>query len=282
MFRMILRKIVRNKWLVLSLIGGAVVAVAMVASVPLYTDGILQRMLTRDLEQSQESSGEFSGRYTIRSSYYDPLVPFVPTFASQDRVTREETIPVLGLPVLASTNRLTMEALDAVPVPAREAVPKRRVLKLEGAEGAADHIRIARGRMYAALEGGGGDRGRGHRAGDGRDGPAAGRDLYGEDSSGPHAGTAALPRGGNLRAERLPGPLVVPAPVELFGLPVGGLRACQGHVRRPADPAPHDFHLVLCAGLSRHHSRRPRTGRGHPRGPDRPFPGTSTSALHCR
>jgi putative ABC transport system permease protein len=149
MFRMILRKIARNRWLVLSLIGGAVVAVAMVASVPLYTDGILQRMLTRDLEQAQEASGEYPGRYTIRAPYYDPLVPFVPSFAAQDRAARAEWIPSLGLPVVAWTNRLTLEALKAVPVPAREEAPKPRRLKLEGAEGAADRIRITHGRPFS-------------------------------------------------------------------------------------------------------------------------------------
>jgi putative ABC transport system permease protein len=151
MFRMILRKIARNKWLVLSLIGGAVVAVAMVASVPLYTDGILQRMLSRDLEQSQTSSEEFPGRYTVAASYYDPMVPFVPTFAAQDRMARGEWIPSLGLPVLAWTNRLTLEALRAVPVQRREAVPKPRRCKLEAAQGAADHIRITHGRLYSSL-----------------------------------------------------------------------------------------------------------------------------------
>jgi putative ABC transport system permease protein len=150
MFRLILRKIARNKWLFLSLVGGAVVAVAMVASVPLYTDGILQRMLSRDLEQSQAASGEFPGRYTVRASYYDPMVPFVPAFVVQDRMARGEWIPSLGLPVLAWTNRLALEALDAVPVPPRENVPKSRILKLEAAQGAADHIRITHGRLYSS------------------------------------------------------------------------------------------------------------------------------------
>jgi putative ABC transport system permease protein len=150
MFRVILRKIIRNKWLVLSLLGGAVVAVAMVASVPLYTDGVLQRMLSRDLEQSQETSGEFPGRYTIGASYYDPMVPFVPAFTGQDAKVHGQWIPSVGLPVLAWTNRLTLEALDAVPVPRRESVPKSRVLKLEAASGAADHIRITHGRMYSS------------------------------------------------------------------------------------------------------------------------------------
>jgi putative ABC transport system permease protein len=150
MFRMILRKIARNKWLVLSLIGGAVVAVAMVASVPLYTDGILQRMLTRDLEQSQEASEEFPGRYTATASYYDPLTPFVPSFAAQDRMARGEWVPSLGLPVLTWTNRLTLEALKAVPVPRRESAPKSRRCKLEAAQGAAEHIRITHGRLYSS------------------------------------------------------------------------------------------------------------------------------------
>ena len=149
MFLLVLRKLTRNKWLVLCILGGAVLAIALVASVPLYTDGILQRMLTRDLEQEQESSGEFAGRYTIRASYYDPMVPFAPSFPGQDRRVRGDLLPALGLPVLAQTTRLSLESLEATPVPPREAVPRERLLRLDAAEGAADHLKITRGRLFA-------------------------------------------------------------------------------------------------------------------------------------
>jgi putative ABC transport system permease protein len=41
MFQLVLRKLTRNKWLVLCILGGAILAIALVSSVPLYTDGIL-------------------------------------------------------------------------------------------------------------------------------------------------------------------------------------------------------------------------------------------------
>jgi putative ABC transport system permease protein len=155
MFLLVLRKLTRNKWLVLCILGGAVLAIALVASVPLYTDGILQRMLTRDLEQEQEGSGVFAGRYTVSASYYDPLVPFQPAFTGQDRHVQGELFTTLGLPVLARTSRLTLDSLQVAPVPAREAVPKERLVRLDAAEGAADHLKITRGRLFSPDAAGG-------------------------------------------------------------------------------------------------------------------------------
>ena len=150
MILMILRKMMRNRWLVLCLLVGSIVAVAMVSSIPLYTDGVLQRMLTRDLEQFQETSGSFAGRYTVRKSYEDPLQPFVVSYARYDALAHEKMIPALGIPVLAWTNQLVVDYLEASPVPRREAAPKRRLIKLEGFRGAQDHLRIVQGRLFAS------------------------------------------------------------------------------------------------------------------------------------
>ena len=50
MFLMVVRKMLNNRWMVLCLLIGITIAVAMVSTVPMYTDGVLQRMLIKDLE----------------------------------------------------------------------------------------------------------------------------------------------------------------------------------------------------------------------------------------
>ncbi|MCK5757516.1 MAG: ABC transporter permease [Clostridiales bacterium] len=54
MFKLIIRKMIKNKWLVLSLIVGCLLAVSVVGAIPMYSDGILQRMLIKDFERDQE------------------------------------------------------------------------------------------------------------------------------------------------------------------------------------------------------------------------------------
>ncbi|GAA3404691.1 ABC transporter permease [Paenibacillus hodogayensis] len=56
---MIFRKMLKNKWLELSLLFGLVLSVALVSSMPIYTEAILQRMLVKELENYQVTSGAY-------------------------------------------------------------------------------------------------------------------------------------------------------------------------------------------------------------------------------
>lgn len=61
---MIIRKMIKNKWLELSLLLGLVLSVALISSMPIYTESILQRMLVSDLYNHQQESDEYSGLYS--------------------------------------------------------------------------------------------------------------------------------------------------------------------------------------------------------------------------
>lgn len=60
---MIFRKMLKNKWLELSLLFGLVLSVALVSSMPIYTEAILQRMLVKELENYQVTSGSYPLTY---------------------------------------------------------------------------------------------------------------------------------------------------------------------------------------------------------------------------
>ena len=66
MIRFVFRKILHNKWLVFCLLIGVVLAVGMVSSIPMFADGILNRMLTKDLEDYQARTGMYTGRYYVK------------------------------------------------------------------------------------------------------------------------------------------------------------------------------------------------------------------------
>ncbi|PYI55924.1 ABC transporter permease [Paenibacillus flagellatus] len=65
---MIFRKMLKNKWLELSLLFGLVLSVALVSSMPIYTEAILQRMLVKELENYQVASGMYP--LTYRAGLY--------------------------------------------------------------------------------------------------------------------------------------------------------------------------------------------------------------------
>ncbi len=66
MFRFVLRKMLSNKWLVVCLLIGVVLAVGMVSSIPMFSDGILGRMLISDLQSYQKEAGVYPGRYYFK------------------------------------------------------------------------------------------------------------------------------------------------------------------------------------------------------------------------
>jgi len=81
LFIMIFRRMAQNKWLVSSLFLGLLVTVALVSTMPIYSEGILSRMLVKDLEASQTESGVYPG------TLWAPI-----TINSQDNGKREQTI----------------------------------------------------------------------------------------------------------------------------------------------------------------------------------------------
>lgn len=151
MFRLVLRKLIANRWLTLCLLAGFVIGAALVSGIPTYTAGILQRMLTRDLELFQESTGAFTGRYSVGASYYYYTETETNRggWPAHDRELRSRLVREVGLPVLAETRRLTVDFLQAWPEVQREEEPATRYVKIDGLTDAADHVKVLYGRLFA-------------------------------------------------------------------------------------------------------------------------------------
>lgn len=151
MLIILLRKLINNKWMVLSLLIGSVITVAMVSSVPIYTNGVLQRMLTRDLEAYQTKYGSYPGRYSVRGRLH------FYTESKDERVNaydwfneRIETYPdQLGVSVLVKNKSYIADNLIAEPKIQREEKPKTRFFKFEGINDFENHAKITNGRMYS-------------------------------------------------------------------------------------------------------------------------------------
>lgn len=151
MFPLVLRKLLANRWLTLCLLAGFVIGAALVSGIPMYTSGILQRMLTRDLERFQEANGAFTGRYSVSASYYyfAEAMTNIGGFPGMDRLIRARLAREVGLPILAETRRLTVDFLQAVPASPRELEPAIRYVKIDGLSDAADHVKVLHGRLFS-------------------------------------------------------------------------------------------------------------------------------------
>lgn len=123
---MVLRKMLNNKWMVVCLLTGAVLAVAMISSIPIYTNGVLQRMLTKDLEQYQISSGVFPGQCLVQASIYSHYDASnrIKAYHMIDKRVKQELIRDVGLPVMAEAEDLVIDYMTALPEVQREEEPK--------------------------------------------------------------------------------------------------------------------------------------------------------------
>ena len=65
MFLITIRKMLSNKWMLICTLLGSIITVALLSSIPTYTEGITQRILIKDLENSQQAKGIFPGGYQL-------------------------------------------------------------------------------------------------------------------------------------------------------------------------------------------------------------------------
>lgn len=104
MLRLVLKRMMSSRWMVVCLILGSVISTALISCIPVYSKGILQRMLTKDLENYQTESGEYPGMYHV-DSYIAKVYKGAARLGAYkffDDKINTEIIPQLGLTVLAS------------------------------------------------------------------------------------------------------------------------------------------------------------------------------------
>lgn len=101
LFIMILRKMLKNKWLEISLLFGLILTVALVSSMPIYTEAILQRMLVKDLENLQTTTQTYPGSYLSAAYVNDDMenAKVTPYIQKIDQFMKKEAKPGFALPV---------------------------------------------------------------------------------------------------------------------------------------------------------------------------------------
>jgi len=153
LLKIVLRRMFSNSWLIICLLLGSIMATALVSCIPIYTDGILQRMLTKDMENYQLETDIFPGQYTVRAAlnYNREIKDRINTFRFFDREIMTKRLPEFGLPIRSISQHVVMGNLS-VPLVEEEKYDyrsKTMMAKVGALAGIEDHITIINGRMFS-------------------------------------------------------------------------------------------------------------------------------------
>jgi putative ABC transport system permease protein len=148
---MIFRKLLKNKWMELGLLSGIVLTVAMVSTMPIYTDAIMQRMLVKELGNRQMQTQQYPSTYWS-AAYLKEEAPehHQEIVRAIDQLMAERALPTFGLPILEHVRERVTESYRLQPVhPERVDGSVRRYAQIGALSDVEDHVRLVDGRFPA-------------------------------------------------------------------------------------------------------------------------------------
>lgn len=174
LLKMIFRKILKNKWLVSCLLLGLIISVALISSIPMYAEGILQRLLIKELEEYQQKNNKFPGIYQaffyandddirellkeLKEKREQPLKnekilehyrKRLKSFEEIDRYMSDKVPGMIGLPVLNSvvTYSIDIRKIISEDVNRSKSASQHKFAKLESVRGLENHVKLIDGRL---------------------------------------------------------------------------------------------------------------------------------------
>ena len=148
----LIRKMYRNGWLTACLLLGSILIVTMISTIPIYTGGVLQRLLTKDLESFQKSGGVYPGTCSVKYNFYTILPEKIAgkplLFNEFHNLIDGELMPSIGLPTVERTRRLSLYGLRLYPADRPESEEEKRFARVETLQDLENHIEIIQGRVF--------------------------------------------------------------------------------------------------------------------------------------
>jgi len=149
LFIMIIRKMINNKWLVSSLFFGILMTVALVGTMPIYSEAILSRMLVKDLETFQTERGTYPGQHwSLVGFYNEDQERRQSVIETLDRYMEQTAGPAFGIPVKELVKERRSKSVQLVPVqePDKKNAPTTTIRAYSDFE---KHIKVVDGRLPA-------------------------------------------------------------------------------------------------------------------------------------
>lgn len=147
-FRFLFRKMWSNRWLTGSSLLGLIIAVALTTSIPMYTDGSMQRFVNKELEA--QSEGLPAGSMVLRYQRMGSEKAELDKFNAMRKYVAEEVTMQAGFPneTLYETMGLRNERITPVDPDAVDP-SRRREMGVGVASEVEKQIEIVQGRMYS-------------------------------------------------------------------------------------------------------------------------------------
>nr|MDD6336318.1 FtsX-like permease family protein [bacterium] len=148
MFRLVLRKMMNNKWMVGCLLLGSILASAMVSAIPMYTDGVTQRMLKRDLQAIQLETEQYPGWLVIdsvlRNNYESGQ--FREQYNKQT-ADIEQAISNIHVPLISSSHRLSFDMASGSILPIVDGQYRAKNYRIDAFSGMQNEVKVLQGRL---------------------------------------------------------------------------------------------------------------------------------------
>ncbi len=103
MFGFLYRRIINNKWLYACLLIGAVAACAIFSSIPMYSNAILQKILTKDLEEYHIARKSSPASYTVTYNHFSRVSISIDSFGE---IVENQLAPAFSLPVASMVKKV--------------------------------------------------------------------------------------------------------------------------------------------------------------------------------
>lgn len=150
MIVIVMRKMVKNGWLVLCLLLGLIIAVALVSSIPVYSSGVLQKMLIKEMENYQQNSGSYPGACQF-SLFFRSETNQKDRYAlltELDRYVKTDVSKLLNIPFFTLVEDMETDLYSLYPEdPVKVDPTPSRLAKLKALSDFESHIELSDGRM---------------------------------------------------------------------------------------------------------------------------------------
>ncbi|WP_058306653.1 ABC transporter permease [Gracilibacillus massiliensis] len=141
--KIIIRKMLKNRWLTISLFLGLLITVSLVSSIPTYTSGVLHKLLVGELEDYKIEKQEYPGEFTFSVNYSkDEDINRLSTLNRIEKFN-QQMIKDTGLPKVTEVTILSTSP-QRVSLQGESQEKSARILSLSNIE---DHITITDGRI---------------------------------------------------------------------------------------------------------------------------------------
>ena len=104
LLKVIIRKMLNNRWLTGSLFLGLIITVSLVSSIPTYTSSVMQKLLQKDLQEYQIKYNDFPGEFTFSDTFANTVVSKPSEALNKVEKIKDNIIKDAGLPILADVN----------------------------------------------------------------------------------------------------------------------------------------------------------------------------------